>query len=349
MNQSNINKIVQSQIDAIASKCADIKPLVVIRCITYNHEPYLRDALEGFVMQKTDFPFVAIVHDDASTDGTAKIIREYAEKFPDIILPIYETENQYSKRDESLDRIMRAACDASDAKYYAWCEGDDYWIDPMKLQKQVEALEQNPEASGCYSSFILVDESSCEIHNTSYENNIKRSFTGNVFLELLRGNFIQTCTFICRKDSFVKSTHFEHCKWKIDYYIFLTVSVNGKLVFIPENTAAYRQTSTGQMGSNIKNVINLSEEIFLYFIDNYYSDVSEAPTKIRIPLLKKLFRIEHKKKSTYHFRTVRKIWTKNKIDILKVVLYTYSIMAINKVCRIMYISKLYKNLISEAK
>ena len=74
------------------------KPLVAIQCITYNHEPYIRDALEGFVMQKTDFPFVAIVHDDASTDKTADIIREYAEKYPDIIKPIFETENQYSKR-----------------------------------------------------------------------------------------------------------------------------------------------------------------------------------------------------------------------------------------------------------
>ncbi|MDE5714067.1 MAG: glycosyltransferase, partial [Muribaculaceae bacterium] len=71
--------------------------VVAIRCCTYNHEPYIRDALEGFVMQKTDFPFVAIVHDDASTDRTAEIIREYAEKYPDIIKPIYETENQYSK------------------------------------------------------------------------------------------------------------------------------------------------------------------------------------------------------------------------------------------------------------
>ena len=70
-------------------------PLVTIRCITYNHEPYIRQCLEGFVMQKTTFPFEAVVHDDASTDGTATIIREYAEKYPDIIKPIYETENLY--------------------------------------------------------------------------------------------------------------------------------------------------------------------------------------------------------------------------------------------------------------
>ena len=106
------------------------KPLVAIKCLVFNHEPYLRDCLEGFVMQQTDFPFVAIVHDDASTDHSADIIREYAAKYPDIILPIYETENQYSKHDGSLGRIMNTAVDATGAKYVAMCEGDDYWTDP---------------------------------------------------------------------------------------------------------------------------------------------------------------------------------------------------------------------------
>lgn len=112
--------------------------MVTIRCITYNHEPYIRQCLEGFIMQKTNFRFEAIVHDDASTDGTANIIREYAEKYPDIIKPIFETENQYSKLDGSIQRIMS---EHIHGKYVAMCEGDDYWIDPLKLQKQVDFLE----------------------------------------------------------------------------------------------------------------------------------------------------------------------------------------------------------------
>ncbi len=104
-------------------------------------------------MQKTNFPFVAIVHDDASTDGTAAIIKEYAEKYPDIIKPIYETENQYSKRDGSLTRIMKEACEATGAKYIAMCEGDDYWTDPLKLQKQVDFLESHPDYGMCYTDF----------------------------------------------------------------------------------------------------------------------------------------------------------------------------------------------------
>lgn len=121
----------------------NIKPLVAIHCFVYNHEPYLRDCFEGFVMQQTNFPFVAIVHDDASTDGSTAIIREYEEKYPHIFKPIYETENQYSKHDGSIDRIMNKSIDAFCPKYVAMCEGDDYWIDPQKLQKQVDYFENN--------------------------------------------------------------------------------------------------------------------------------------------------------------------------------------------------------------
>ena len=123
----------------------DNRPLMVsIRCITYNHEPYIRQCLEGIVIQQTNFRFEAIVHDDASTDGTASIIKEYAEKYPEIIKPIFETENKWSKRDGSLQRIMNEACQG---KYMAICEGDDYWIDPCKLQRQIEFLETHPNFS----------------------------------------------------------------------------------------------------------------------------------------------------------------------------------------------------------
>ena len=124
--------------------------IVAIHCFVYNHEPYLRDCLNGFAMQQTDFRFVAIVHDDVSTDESAAIIREYADKYPNIIKPIFETENQWSKHDGSLDRIMNDAIAATGAKYVAMCEGDDYWIDPNKLQKQVDYLEAHPNCT-CYA------------------------------------------------------------------------------------------------------------------------------------------------------------------------------------------------------
>ena len=129
---------------------------VSIQCLVYNHEPYLRQCLDGFVMQKTNFKFEAIVHDDVSTDGSAAIIREYAEKYPDIIKPIFEIENQYSKRDGSLERIMYEACRG---KYIAICEGDDYWIDPFKLQKQVDFMDANLEYSlVCSAGKVLTSD-----------------------------------------------------------------------------------------------------------------------------------------------------------------------------------------------
>ena len=121
-------------------------PRATICCITYNHEEYIRDAIESFLMQKTHFPFEIIIHDDASTDKTAEIIKEYEIKYPDIIKPIYQTENQYSKgKKASLFTFMAAR-----GKYIALCEGDDYWIDPLKLQKQTELMEKYPD---CYISF----------------------------------------------------------------------------------------------------------------------------------------------------------------------------------------------------
>ena len=131
--------------------------LVAIHCLVYNHEPYLRDCFEGFVMQKTNFRFVAIVHDDCSKDKSADIIREYTEKYPDIFHPIYETENQYSKHDGSIRRIMYKAIDEFGAMYVAMCEGDDYWTDPYKLQKQVDILEADKTLIACCTDCSVVD------------------------------------------------------------------------------------------------------------------------------------------------------------------------------------------------
>lgn len=143
--------VIQQAIDK--AKNDPMRPLLVINCITYNHAPYLAQCLEGFVMQKTNFPFVALVHDDASLDGTAEILREYAEKYPDIIKPICDPTNRYS--DKSLDLIMNEWINAYEPKYIAMCEGDDYWIDSLKLQKQVDFLETNSGYGMCYTNFDI--------------------------------------------------------------------------------------------------------------------------------------------------------------------------------------------------
>lgn len=117
-------------------------PLVSVVCNTYNHVNYIRQCLDGFLIQETNFPIEILVHDDASTDGTADIVREYEAKYPELIKPIYQTENQYSKGVKvTLEyQYVRAM-----GKYVALCEGDDYWTDPLKLQKQVDFLELHPD------------------------------------------------------------------------------------------------------------------------------------------------------------------------------------------------------------
>jgi len=123
--------------------------MVSVICMCYNHEKYIKDALESFVNQKTSFKYEVFVHDDASTDNSARIIREYEKKYPEIIKPIYQTENQHSQGVKSLKTYILPKVSG---KYLAFCEGDDYWTCENKLQKQVDFLESHPDFSVCVHS-----------------------------------------------------------------------------------------------------------------------------------------------------------------------------------------------------
>ena len=136
------------------------QPIVVIECVVYNHEKFLRECLDSLVGQKTNFPFIVVVHDDKSTDSSAQIILEYQEKYPDIVVPAIENENQWSKKDGSLQRKMFEAVQAFHPKYVAICEGDDYWTDMEKLQKQYDILEEDDALMGVATESIVVDENS---------------------------------------------------------------------------------------------------------------------------------------------------------------------------------------------
>ena len=171
--------------------------MVTIQCLTYNQEAYIRDCLEGFVMQKANFRFEAIVHDDASTDGTADIIREYAEKYPDIIKPIFEAVNQYSKHDGSLQRIMD---EHTHGKYIAYCEGDDYWIDSLKLQRQVDFMESNPEYGLVRTNVNRLYQDTKKIEKDLFSNKewCKNKDTYEDYI--LRHWFAAPCTWLWRTD-----------------------------------------------------------------------------------------------------------------------------------------------------
>ena len=129
---------------------------VTVWCMVFNHEKFLCKCLDGFIMQKTNFPFKVIIHDDASTDHSADIIREYERKYPNLIKPIYEKENQYSIGRERIGIIQLKNLTS---KYFAICEGDDYWNSPDKLQKQYDYMELHPECSMCLHNTIIHDSS----------------------------------------------------------------------------------------------------------------------------------------------------------------------------------------------
>ncbi len=243
-NTSGISEYVLEQIDVIAKTSQKTNPLVVINCITYNHESYIRDALEGFVMQKTNFPVVAIVHDDASIDGTAAIIREYAEKYPDIIKPIYETENQYSKRDGSLGRIMQEARNATGAKYVAFCEGDDYWTDPLKLQKQVDYLESHPDCSLCFHNSMMHWEDGRLPDKLMFDIDENVAYTGK---DILDNCPFQTASILLRANVLQSELYLNANKASVcgDIIIFLSASSFGYLHGFPEQMSIYRKQSGG--------------------------------------------------------------------------------------------------------
>lgn len=125
---------------------SEIMPTVSIVCIAYNQAKYIRQCMESIVSQKTNFPFHLLIHDDCSTDGTTEIIREFEENYPDIVKPLYEEENQYKKGNVMPSYLVLPHVTG---KYVAFCEGDDYWDDPLKLQKQYDALEANPDCHMC--------------------------------------------------------------------------------------------------------------------------------------------------------------------------------------------------------
>lgn len=239
--------------------------LVSICCITYNHESFIRECLDGFLMQKTNFKFEVLIHDDASTDNTANIIREYEQKYPEIIKPIYQTENQYSRGVEvsTTYNFPRAK-----GKYIAMCEGDDYWIDPYKLQKQVDFLEANPEFSICFHSVKVKKEEEGVI----VDDYITRDVPDVTDIYLLAGgNYMHTASVVFRKNMKVIDD-LSQFQYTIDYTLHMLNAQYGKIKKMQEEMAVYRVHRDGVwslQGDDFKSqkYMILLKCLMLYFVD----------------------------------------------------------------------------------
>jgi len=148
--------------------------MVSVSMITYNHERFVAHAIESVVKQKTDFPFELIIHDDASTDSTAEIIKRYATEYPDIIVPILQTRNLCSQGIEFTTKYIYPRVRG---RYFAFCEGDDYWTDMDKLQKQVDFLENHPEILSVCGRNFTVDKDDNVLGLSHEGEQLNRLFT----------------------------------------------------------------------------------------------------------------------------------------------------------------------------
>lgn len=244
-------------------------PIVSVVCTSYNHEQYIRECLDGIVMQRVDFRFEVIVHDDASTDSSADIIREYAEKYPDIIKSILQTENQYSKGVQIWEMLFKM----SNSKYIAICECDDYWTDPSKLQKQVDFLEANPNYGLVFGSIRLFDHSAQKF--IGYTGDAVDSFDS-----LLIGNTVTTLTTMFRRDlylSYVEEINPASRNWKMaDYPLWLYIAHRSKIKFFAQEWGVYRMLQNSASHSINKLTLRKFElnayEIPIFYAEKYNVD-----------------------------------------------------------------------------
>lgn len=290
---------------------------VSIICNTYNHEKYIRNALESFVAQKTNFDFEILVHDDASTDRTVEIVREYAEKYPALIKPIYQKENQHS---QGIPVSTIYQYPRIKGKYVAFCEGDDYWTKEDKLQKQFDILEKD-------FSCIMVS------HNTK-----RISVDGNeidFMIEDMLDGYVLPRDIIHKTK---KNPHFsslmcrsELLKEERPEFFKLTTGDNalrcwaltkGKIYFINEVMSAYRVNTpngwTNRMSKDHKKHIQYTQDVikFLEKYDEYtnyiYRDcIKEEICHRRISI----YKMEKDYKSAYRLSKTMELEKKEKIKL----------------------------------
>jgi glycosyltransferase involved in cell wall biosynthesis len=207
-------------------------PLVSVACTTFNHERYVEQALIGFLMQETSFPFEIVVHDDASTDGTRDIVSAYAARYPRLIRTIYQTQNQYAMNVTSA-LVAFGHCRG---KYIAFCEGDDYWTDPRKLQLQCDRLEQEPQCTLVFHNSRLEYEGSGRPAELACRLEKDRYTLEDV---VLNDWFIPSQSMVFRKDA-LPLPAWLHRVFGLDYAMHLLLAHAGSVHYIDRVMGVYR-------------------------------------------------------------------------------------------------------------
>lgn len=259
------------------------KIMVSICCAVYNHEKYLRKCLEGFLQQKTNFKFEILIHDDASTDNSTEIIREYEKRYPDIIKPIYQTENQFSQG----ARIgWEFQYPRANGKYIALCEGDDYWCDEMKLQRQFDEMEKNENASICVHTVRHIKEDGALLDTQNPADPIEQNtLYGAEAIKTIvdYGMYpFQTSSFFFRM-SYIKDViernlpDFMQISPVGDVPLLLYLASKGEIIYIPEVMSCYRLQSAGSWNMSLqksvgKRIAEYKKEIASYILYDVYTE-----------------------------------------------------------------------------
>jgi glycosyltransferase involved in cell wall biosynthesis len=214
-------------------------PLVSISCVTYNHASYIREALDSFLMQKTTFPVEILIYDDASTDGAVEIIKEYESKFSTIIFPIYQSQNQFLQGIRGM--MTRFNFPRARGKYIALCEGDDYWTDPLKLQKQVDFLEGHPSYSGAAHQSLMVFTDEIKKEPKLFNDHTITDIEVN---HLLEDRLFHTASLIFRSEITVKHQLPTNITAG-DRALFFLLTAYGKIYYSQEVMCCYRKHTEG--------------------------------------------------------------------------------------------------------
>lgn len=242
-------------------------PVVSIVCLVFNHEKYLRKTFESFIAQKTSFPIEIIVHDDASTDKSKLIIEEYQNKYPDKFKPIYQEHNQHSIE---VGRVTKIAFKAASGKYIALCEGDDYWTDSHKLQKQVSFLESNPDYVLTHHDALIIDQNDKIIAESKLPSSCQKDFSP---IELKRGAFLLNLT-LCFRNVIKEFPPEIHKIRNGDTFLISLLGEYGKAKFLKNiKPAAYRVHSGGVWSkANQEKKLKMRLSLFSTLKDYYSRD-----------------------------------------------------------------------------
>lgn len=213
-------------------------PLVTIRCNTYNHEAFIEDAIVGFLIQETNFPFEVVIHDDASTDRTPEIISEYKAKYSSIIKAVLQKENQRSKG----IKPARFTTPLLKGEYFAICEGDDYWTDKDKLQIQMDQMLADREIAISFHSVDYIDAySKSFVKNHRHDN--KSRYVSIEELILGDGGLMGTQSIVYRRDVIENQPDFYNLAPAGDYTLTLKAATRGRLFYIDRTMACYRSNN----------------------------------------------------------------------------------------------------------